>query len=197
VTIDVRTQVTATLANLEEGAGAAASAEELLPQVYDELRRLAAAYMRQERPAHTLQPTALVHEAYLKLVDQRRVSWRGRTHFLAVGAKAMRRLLIDHARGRARSKRGGGLQRVTLNEAVSPDASRDLEPEQLLSLHRAIEKLAELDPRQARIVELRSFGGMTMAEVAVVLGVSKRTVEEHWKHARAWLRSELATGGTR
>ncbi|HEY4308688.1 MAG TPA: sigma-70 family RNA polymerase sigma factor [Pirellulales bacterium] len=169
------------------------AAEELLPLVYDEFRRLADDYLRQETRAHTLQPTALVHEAYLKLIDQTRVNWQGRTHFFAVGAQAMRRILVDHARARHRAKRGGGWQRIELDDQLilSPDRDADL-----LAVDEAIEKLALLDPRQARIVELRFFGGLTMDEVAEVLGVSKRTVENEWTIIRAWLRRELAGEGT-
>jgi RNA polymerase sigma factor (TIGR02999 family) len=169
------------------------AAEELLPLVYDEFRRLADDYLRQETRAHTLQPTALVHEAYLKLIDQTRVNWQGRTHFFAVGAQAMRRILVDHARARHRAKRGGGWQRIELDDhlLLSPDRDADL-----LAVDEAIEKLALLDPRQARIVELRFFGGLTMDEVAEVIGVSKRTVENEWTIIRAWLRRELAGEGT-
>jgi RNA polymerase sigma factor (TIGR02999 family) len=195
VASDAKTQVTAIVADLsEQDAEAAPAADQLLPLIYDELHRLAVDYMRRERPGHTLQPTALVNEAYLKLVDQTRVNWRGRTHFLAVGAQAMKRLLVDHARARSRDKRGGSWKRVTLGAAVTPQGSPDLEPEQLLSLHLAIEELARLDERQARIVELRYFGGLTVAEVAEVLGVSRRTVEEHWVHARVWLKRRLIVG---
>ncbi len=165
------------------------SADDLLPLVYDELRRLAEGYLRRERPGHTLQPTALVHEAYLRLVDQDRVDWQGRTHFLAVGAHMMRRLLIDHARGRGRVRRGGDRQRLTLDDEMAAVAGQDVD---LLALHEALETLAELDERQARIVELRFFAGLRVDEVAQVLGVSRRTVEGDWTHARAWLRRELA-----
>ncbi len=178
--------------------------EELLPLVYDELRRAAHGYLRHERPGHTLQATALVHEAYLKLVDQKRVSWQGRTHFFAVGARAMRRLLIDYARGHRRDKRGGDLKRVTLNEAITPLArggprhrgakGTSLDFEQLLALDAALEKLRRLDERRARIVELRFFAGLTIGEVALHLGLSKRTVNTDWSRARAWLEAELAGG---
>jgi RNA polymerase sigma factor (TIGR02999 family) len=173
------------------GPTAPPSAEELLPLVYDELRRLARGFLARERRDHTLQPTALVHEAYLRLADQTRVDWRGRTHFFAVGAKVMRRLLIDHARGRGRAKRGGGLQRVTLLEGVTPVADRELDLDELLTLDAALEELAGRDERQAQIVELRFFGGLTVEEVAQHLGLSKRTVEADWTEARNWLRKRL------
>ena len=186
-------RVTAIVAGLScDDAEPAVSAEELLPLVYDDLRRRAALYMRRERLGHTLQPTALVHEAYLKLVDQSRVDWRGRTHFFAVGANVMRRLLIDYARGRGREKRGGGLQRVTLADSLPSSKETDLDLEQLSSLNDALEELARLDERQANIVELRFFAGLKMEEVAHVLGVSKRTAESDWMHARAWLKRELS-----
>jgi RNA polymerase sigma factor (TIGR02999 family) len=191
--MDAKARVTAIVAGLSEGkVDPPASAEELLPLVYDELRQRAELYMRRERLGHTLQPTALVHEAYLKLVDQSRVNWRGRTHFFAVGANIMRRLLIDHARGRGREKRGGGWQRVTLAESLPPSNDPNLDVEQLLSLNSALEKLARLDERQAKMVELRFFAGLTVDEVAHLLGVSKRTVEDDWMHARAWLKRELS-----
>lgn len=169
------------------------STKELFPLVYDEMRRLARSYLSGENPGHILQPTALVHEAYLKLVDQTRASWKGRTHFFAVGAQVMRRLLVDHARERAAAKRGAGWQRVTLAEDVGPPTG--LGPEQLLDLHGALERLAREDEREARVVVLRCFGGLTVDQVAEVLGVSRRTVEADWRHARAWLQQELAAGG--
>ncbi len=176
----------------EQRGPAGHTPEELLPLVYDELRRAARGYLQRERPGHTLQATALVHEAYLKLVDQTRVSWQGRTHFFAVGARAMRRLLIDHARGHRRAKRGGDVQRVTLNEALTPFSRGALDFEQLLALGAALEKLRRLDERRARIVELRFFAGLTIQEVALHLGLSKRTVNTEWSRARAWLEQELA-----
>ena len=163
-------------------------AKKLMPLVYDELRELAARYLRSERCGHTLQPTALVHEAFMRLVDQDRVDWKGRTHFYAVGAEAMRRILIDHARARGRGKRGGKWQRVVLNEEDAPQELQDID---LVALHVALETLAALDKQQARIVELRFFGGLTVEEVAHVLEVSKRKVEGDWSHAKAWLRSAL------
>jgi RNA polymerase sigma factor (TIGR02999 family) len=190
---EVRDRVTSIVATLGgEGGVGTASSEQLLLLVYDELRRLARHHMGGDTPGHTLQPTALVHEAYLKLVDQSRVDWRGRTHFLAYASKAMRNLLIDHARARASAKRGGGSRRVTLVDEVVGD--RALDREQLLSLNEALDRLAEHDERQARVVEMRYFGGLKVEEVAEVLGVSKRTVEGYWTHARAWLLRELTQG---
>ena len=172
-----------------------ATAEELFPVVYDELRRLAKGYMSREKPGHTLQPTALVHEAYLKLVDQTRADWKGKTHFYAVGAKVMRRLLVDHARARDALKRGAGWQSVTLSGALDPLGREMLDPEQLLDLNGALEELAEIDKREARVVTLRFFGGLTVEQVAEALGVSKRTVENDWRHAQAWLRLRLSEEG--
>lgn len=165
------------------------SPEELLPLVYDELRALARSFLARERVGHTLQPTALVHEAFLRLVDQRRVNWKGRAHFFAVAAQMMRRVLVDSARKKKASKRGGGWERVSLsNEPGGPE----LLVEEVLALDAALTKLAELDPRQARVVELRFFAGLGSAETADLLGVSKRTVEGDWTHARTWLKRELA-----
>lgn len=188
-----RNRVTEIVADLSgEGGAAPASAEELLPLVYQDLRRLAERYMSRERPGHTLQPTALVHEAYLKLVDQTRVNWKGKSHFFAVGAQAMRRLLIDHARGRRREKRGGARRRVTLAESLFPSDERELDFEELLSLNTALDRLANVEARAAQVVELRFFGGLSVPEVAHVLDVSTRTVEGDWTYARAWLRRELS-----
>jgi len=164
-------------------------AARLLPLVYAELRKLAANYLRHERKGHTLSPTALVHEAFLRLVDQSRVDWQGKTHFLAVGADAMRRILIDHARARQRDKRGGDWRRVAFDHTVSELALLDVD---LIDFRDALATLAALDKRQARVVELRLFAGLSMEEIATVLQVSKRTVEGDWTHARAWLRSKLA-----
>jgi RNA polymerase sigma factor (TIGR02999 family) len=147
--------------------------------------------MREERPDHTLQPTAVVHEAYLRLVDESRVDWQGRTHFRAVCARVMRRVLIDHARARNRVRRGGGQKPISLESAVAP---LDLEDLDALELNEALDRLAALDSRQAQIVELRFFGGLSVEEVATTLGVSKRTIESEWTHAKAWLRTELDRG---
>ncbi len=172
----------------ELNAGRADAAERLLPLVYDEFRAMAARYLRHERGNHTLQPTALVHEAYMKMVDQSRIDWQGRTHFFAVAAQAMRRVLIDHARHHRRQKRGGGRHKIALDEAVALSPQRE---EEVLALDEALQRLAEIDARQAKVVELRFFGGLTVEEVAKVLGVSKRTVEGDWTMARAWLKREL------
>jgi RNA polymerase sigma-70 factor (ECF subfamily) len=161
----------------------------LMPLVYDELRALAESYLQQERPDHTLQATALVHEAYVRLVRQEEVEWQSRAHFFAVAAQAIRRILVDHARGRQRAKRGGDRQRVRLEEDVALAKGRDLD---LLALDEAMEKLATLHERQARIVELRFFGGLSLKDVAKFLGISPRTVDGDWSMARAWLRRELA-----
>ena len=173
----------------EAGPGNESARDALLEAVYGEIRALAEARLRQERAGHTLQPTALVHEAYLKLVDQTRVNWQGRTHFLAVAAQAMRRILIDHARRRGREKHGGGWRRVTLYDAFALKADHDLD---VVALHEALEKMARLDERQANVVELRLFGGLTTEETARMLEVSTRTVERDWKMGQAWLRRELS-----
>ncbi len=170
-----------------------ATADRLFAIVYDELHVLAENCFRDQPVNHTLQPTALINEAFLKLIGSARVEWRNRAHFLAIAARAMRQVLIDHARGKRRLKRGGEMCRVTAHEAVTPIA--DADPE-LLDLDDALKKLAGMDPRQSRVVELRFFGGMTMEEIAHVLGVSKTTVESEWRMARAWLRRELTAGNS-
>ena len=164
--------------------------DDLMPMIYDDLRRLAAAYMRREPVGHALQPTALVSEAYLRLVDQRRVKWRNRAHFFGVAAGMMRRILVDHARRRRAERRGGDWERVTLT-GVDLAAS---EPSQIdvLALHESLERLAVFDPQQARIVELRYFAGLTTDESAEVVGVSTATVEREWTIAKAWLRANLS-----
>jgi RNA polymerase sigma factor (TIGR02999 family) len=192
MTRDPKTEVTTLVAGLGGLTDRRPTAEELLPLVYDELRRLARAFMGRERREHTLQPTALVHEAYLQLVDQSRVNWQGRTHFRAVGARIMRRILIDHARRRGGLKRGGDQQRVTLGEAILRPPDSDVDLVELLAVNDALEALARLDERQARVVELRFFGGLTSAEIAEALGVSERTIQGDWSHGRAWLKRELS-----
>ena len=173
----------------EATQGDESSRGRLMALLYDRFRELAANHLRRESPGHTLQPTALVHELYLKLIDQQRVDIRGRSHFLAIGSRAMRQILIDHARRRRRERRGGGWHRITLADDLAADPHEEVD---LLELDDALQKLSELDPRQAAIVELRFFGQLTVAEVADVLEVSKRTVEKEWTVIRAWLRRELS-----
>lgn len=163
-----------------------------LPEVYEDFRNLAARYLRRERRDHGLQATALVHEAWMRIADQRRARWKGRTHFFAVGAEAMRRVLIDWARSEGREKRGGGRRRVTLGAAEVEEFQG--EPGSV-DLRDCLDELSKLDPRQARVVELRFFAGLTVEEVAQVIGVSKRTVEGDWTLAKAWLRRAIAQGG--
>ena len=163
----------------------------LLPAVYDELHRQAERYMRGQSAGHTLQATALVNEAYLKLVDQRETEWTSRTHFLGVAAKAMRSILVDHARARQAAKRGSGAARLTLGQVGGGVADRNAEVD-VLDLDEALRRLAELDPEKGRLVELRYFGGLSIEESAEVLGVSPATLKRHWSTARAWLRRELS-----
>ena len=193
---DPRLRVTALLAAREGGPEPGEAPADLLPIVYDQLRELARGFLRQERPGHTLQATAMVHEAYGRLVDTSRVDWRGRTHFLCVAAQAMRRLLCDHARHHAREKRGGRWRRVTLHEPAREVTGTEVGPDELAALDAAIARLAELDSRQARCVELRFFAGLSVPAVAEALGVSSRTVERDWTHARAWLKREITGGET-
>ena len=177
-------------------AGDGAALDALLPAVYAELRRQARRAMRAEAPGHTLQPTALVHEAFLRLVNQRRARWESRTHFFAVAAQVMRRVLVDHARTRRRAKRGGGAALVTLAEADAVDAGastpHDAGGVDTLALDEALTRFAAFDPEKARLVELRYFAGLSISEAAAVLGVSTATAGRQWAVARAWLRNELA-----
>lgn len=170
--------------------------EALLPMIYDELRAIAEQHLRSERADHTLQPTALVHEAYLKLVDQRSVKWQNRAHFYAVAAMAMRRILVNHAKSRKRLKRGGGRGRVPLDDVIDaasgPTTGIDAHEVDLEALDEALLKLAEFDDRKARVVELRYFGGLGVEEAAEVLGIAPATVKRDWNLARAWLRRELS-----
>ena len=175
------------------GNGDESAGEQLLPLVYAELHRQAARAMRREGDEHTLQATALVHEAYLRLVDQRRVEWRNRAQFFGVAAQTMRRILVDHARGQHAAKRGGGMQQITLSDANQPAAPDSDNSVDVLALHEALERLAALDPDQARLVELRYFGGLNIEETADALGVSPATVKREWAVARAWLRRELSS----
>ncbi|MCB9846050.1 MAG: sigma-70 family RNA polymerase sigma factor [Phycisphaeraceae bacterium] len=179
-------QVTEVLRRVSDGDHRAA--ERLIPLVYDELRRLAAAQMGHERADHTLQATALVNEAYLRMVDQTRASFRDRNHFFAVAATTIRRVLVDHARTKGRAKRGGKRQRVELDASVDWSGSQDLD---LLALDESLSRLHDLHPRQARVVELRFFAGLTIQQTAEVLGVGTTTVEDDWAIARAWLRRAL------
>ncbi|MCH9648112.1 MAG: sigma-70 family RNA polymerase sigma factor [Deltaproteobacteria bacterium] len=171
--------------------GDAAALDRLLPLVYDELHRLAGAYMRQERSDHTLQPTALVHEAFLHLIDQTRVDWRNRAHFIGVTAHLMRRVVMKHARSHQAAKRGGGSLKVTLTDVGAPGEAANVD--ELLALNEALSRLRKLDERQGRIVELRFFGSLESREIEEVLGVSRSTVDREWRSARAWLKRELLT----
>lgn len=167
--------------------------DDLMPIVYADLRRVAAGYMRRETPGHALQPTALVHEAYVRLIDQRQVKWRNRAHFFGVAAGMMRRILVDNARRRRADKRGGGWERVTLaGDEAAADTHKEID---VLALHEALERLAAFDPQQARIVELRYFGGLTIEETAEVVGISPATVVREWTIAKAWLRADLSRSG--
>jgi RNA polymerase sigma-70 factor (ECF subfamily) len=166
---------------------------ELMPQVYDELRRLAANYIRHERPGQTLQATALVHEAFLRLSKEKNQPWKNRTHFLAIAALSMRQILVQRARARHAEKRGGAnAERITLDESVIADHAPSAGGVDVLQLDAALEKLAALDPQQAKIVELRYFGGLTVEEAAEALDISPATVKRHWTMARAFLKKDLS-----
>ncbi len=171
------------------GNGNQAALEQLTPLIYQELRRLARQNLRKERPGHTLQTTDLVHETFLKLVDQKRVKWQNRAHFYGIAAQLMRRILVDQARRRHRQRRGGGPQRISLDEAalVSPASKVDV-----LAVDEALNQFAKLDNRKARIVELRFFGGLEVKEIAAFLGISEVTVMRDWRSAKAWLHKELS-----
>ncbi len=176
----------------EWGAGDREALSRLLPLVYDELRRRAGAVLRSERGGHTLQPTALVHEAYLKLVGGASVDWKDRAHFFGVAARAMRQVLVDHARARNTGKRGSGQILLGLDNAAAAAAATPPKSLDLLDLDRALSKLSALDERQCRLVELRLFAGLTIEESAEVLQVSHATVSREWRHAEAWLQREIA-----
>jgi RNA polymerase sigma-70 factor (ECF subfamily) len=180
--------VTRLLQNLKRGDAAAEA--RLISVVYNELRRLAAYYMRRERPDHTLQATALVHEAFMRLTEQRDVNWQDKAHFFGIAAQLMRRVLIDHARAHLRVKRGAGGQKLSLDEGLLLTESRSAE---LIAVNDAIDRLALLDSRQARIIELRFFGGLSVEETAEVVGISPKTVKRDWSLAKAWLYEELRT----
>jgi RNA polymerase sigma factor (TIGR02999 family) len=162
--------------------------DRLMPLVEDELRRRASSYLIRERAGHTLQPTALVNELYLRLIDRRQVSWQSRVHFFAFAARVMRRILVDHARSRGAARRGAGWIAVTLDPGLEAGEERDFD---LIALDQALERLAALDPDQARIVELRFFGGLSAPETAEVLGIGEATVHRRWASARAWLYGQL------
>lgn len=176
----------------DAGSGQGDAVERLYPLVYDELRRLAQSQLAGERAGHTLQATALVHEAYLRLVDQTRVEWKNRSHFFAIAAQAIRRILVDYARRRGRKKRGSGAVHVPLDDLMNiPDGGPSTD---LVALDDALERLAVENGERARVVEMRFFAGLTAGETAHVLGVSTRTVERHWQFARAWLFRALSEG---
>ena len=163
--------------------------DSLLPLVYEELRKQAARYLRHERVGHTLQTTALIHEAYLKLVDQKNVHWQNRAHFFGIAAQLMRRILVDHARTKKRAKRGGSDIRVSFNDANLMGQARDLD---IVALDEALSRLAQVDPQQSRIVELRFFSGLTVEETAEVMSISPATVKRDWSMAKAWLHREIS-----
>jgi RNA polymerase sigma factor (TIGR02999 family) len=165
--------------------------EDLTPLVYAELRRLANRYLRRERPDHTLQSTALVHEAYLRLIDSNNVQWQNRAHFFAVSAQLIRHILIDHARARQAEKRGSGGLKLSLDEAIATPGEKDMD---LVALDDALKDLAKIDPEQSRIVELRFFAGLSIEETAEVVGVSPATVKREWTTAKAWLAREISRG---
>jgi RNA polymerase sigma factor (TIGR02999 family) len=172
-------------------AGDQAALDKLLPLVYDELRRIAGAYMRRERPDHMLQTTALVHEAYLRLVEQQHVRWQSRAHFFAIAAQVMRRILVDHARSLRRAKRGKGLAGLPIHDVAILSDER---AEELIAIDALLENLTTIDARKSRVFELRYFGGMSVDEAAEVLKVSPATVARDWRMAKAWLRRELTPG---
>jgi RNA polymerase sigma-70 factor (ECF subfamily) len=178
------------------GEGDQQALDQLIPVVYRELHRLAEHYLRGERPDHTLEPTALVHEAYLRLADWHGVTWQNRAHFFGVAAQLMRRILVDYARRHRAAKRGAGAPKITLSRALGSGEERGDEEaaEDLVALDEALSRLAQLDPRQGRIVELRYFSGLTVEEIAEVLGISPATVKREWSMARAWLSRALRDG---
>jgi len=173
---------------VEWSKGNQAALDQLMPQVYDELRRLARSYLRRERPDHTLQATALVHEAYIRLMDQHSVSWQNRAHFFGIASQMMRRILVNHALARGAAKRGGQAPRLSIDEGVSFE-QRDVD---LIALDEALKEMETLDARQARIVELRFFGGLSIEETAEVVNLSPATVKREWSTARLWLRRQIA-----
>lgn len=171
------------------GNGDQVAGDRLMSVVYEELHRLAHRYMKRESPGHTLQTSALVNEAFVKLVDQRNVHWQNRAHFFGIAAQMMRRILVDYARSRQYAKRGGGVRAMSLDEALIVSDERS---EEVVNVHEALERLAEFDPRKSQMVELRFFGGLSIEETAEVLGVSPGTVMRDWTLAKAWLRREMS-----
>ena len=176
---------------LDWGNGSPTALDDLTPRIYKELRRMAAVLTKRERNGHSLDATALVHEVYLKLIDVRRVDWKGRAHFLAACAQIMRRILVDAARKRSTSKRGGGLKRFDIDDVLSISHCKD---GRLVALDDALTELQEVDPRTARIVELRYFGGLSVEETAAALGISEETVTRDWRLARGWLLAQISAG---
>jgi RNA polymerase sigma-70 factor, ECF subfamily len=181
---DPKTQENVTKLLIDWGKGDRAALDEMLPLVYGELKRLASYYLSRERVGHTLQTTALVHEAYMRLVNQEHVNWKNRAHFLGVAAEMMRRILVNHARDRVAAKRGGGAKRVSLSMVGNSGEQPDID---VIALDQALTELAVFDSRKSRIVELKFFGGLTTEEIAEVMDISHGTVEHDWKMARAWL----------
>jgi RNA polymerase sigma factor (TIGR02999 family) len=176
------------------GAGDRTALDQLVPIVYQELRRMAGRYLRQENPGHTLQPTALVHEAWLRLMDQTRVNWRNRAQFFGMAAQMMRRILVDHAKTKHREKRGGEIVKLSLEDAIPLSQERAAD---LIALDEALESLMRIDERKSRVVELRYFGGFSVEETARILNISTDTVLRDWKMAKAWLYQELKRGTLR
>ncbi|HKQ72977.1 MAG TPA: sigma-70 family RNA polymerase sigma factor [Blastocatellia bacterium] len=175
------------------GNGDASALNELIPVVYQELRRMAGHYLRLENPGHTLQPTALVHEAWLRLIDQTRVDWQNRSQFFGVAAQMMRRILVDHAKTKHREKRGGGLEKLSLDDVINLSQERAAD---LIALDDALDELTRIDERKSRVVELRYFAGFSVEETAQILGVSPDTVMRDWKIAKAWLYQQIKRGET-
>jgi RNA polymerase sigma-70 factor (ECF subfamily) len=186
-------QIEVTQLLLDWGNGDKAALDKLVPVVYQELRRLAGYYMRRERPGHTLQTSALVNEAYMRLVDYKQMRWQSRAHFFAVAAQAMRRILVEHARKRHFAKRGGGAVQVSFDEAATVSAKQAAD---LIALDDALTSLEAIDPRKSRIVELRYIGGLNIEETAEVLDISPATVQREWRAAKAWLYREIKEGTT-
>jgi len=174
---------------IDWGNGDKDALDALVPLVYDELRRQAARYLRRESPGHTLQTTALIHEAYLRLVDQKNVRWQNRAHFFGIAANMMRRILVDHARTKKRAKRGGSNIRVSFRDVAAPKQNQEVD---VVAIDRALEKLNKIDEQQSKIVELRFFSGLTVEETATVLGISPATVKRDWSMAKAWLHREIS-----